>query len=219
MKIIILFLPTLLFSQLHIIHDEFRVSKNVKSWIEIKNQNLTRQKFDYSCGSASLSTILKYYYKNDISEKDVLNKVLQQKGVSEKKEDLEDKDFTLSFLDLVLYLQSINFRGVGVALNFEDLQKLQVPVILFVKIRKNEHFTIYKNSDENYIYLADPSFGNIKVKKAKFLEMFYTRNDEKHQGKFLAVIPNSEIETNQEFRKIIEKSDFLIDILKFQTFK
>jgi predicted double-glycine peptidase len=97
MKIIILFLPTLLFSQLHIIHDEFRVSKNVKSWIEIKNQNLTRQKFDYSCGSASLSTILKYYYKNDISEKDVLNKVLQQKGVSEKKEDLEDKDFTLSF--------------------------------------------------------------------------------------------------------------------------
>jgi predicted double-glycine peptidase len=92
-------------------------------------------------------------------------------------------------------------------------------VILFVKIRKNEHFTIYKNSDENYIYLADPSFGNIKVKKAKFLEMFYTRNDEKHQGKFLAVIPNSEIETNQEFRKIIKTSDFVIDILKFQTFK
>jgi hypothetical protein len=210
--------PLALFSNMHIIQKEFWVDKNITSWIEIKNRNLTRQNFDYSCGSASLSTILKYFYNQDISEKDVLDKVLEWKGVGKKnKEDLEDSDFNLSFLDLVRYLNLIKFKGVGIALDFENLQKLQVPVILFVKIRNNEHFTIYKNSDENYVYLADPSFGNIKVKKAKFLEMFYTRNSKNHKGKLLAVLPTEDIQIDLQFREIIRSSDFIIDIMKYKT--
>jgi len=51
-----------LFSNMHIVQKEFWIDKNVTSWIEIKNRNLTRQNFDYSCGLASLSTILKYFY-------------------------------------------------------------------------------------------------------------------------------------------------------------
>ncbi|MWV62386.1 hypothetical protein DCO58_04495 [Helicobacter saguini] len=59
----------------------------MKSWSEIRNDNLTRQQFDYSCGSASLSTILTYYYNVEISEKEILESVLQSKGIDTQKQE------------------------------------------------------------------------------------------------------------------------------------
>ena len=63
MKYLILFIifTICIFAKIHIHQKEFDIDKPIKSWFEIKNKNLTRQKYDYSCGSASLSTILKYY--------------------------------------------------------------------------------------------------------------------------------------------------------------
>jgi uncharacterized protein len=48
--------------------------------------------------------------------------------------------------------------------------------------------------DKNYVYLADPSFGNIKVKKAKFQEMFYQRDDLKYPEKILVIVPNTALQ-------------------------
>nr|WP_272916633.1 cysteine peptidase family C39 domain-containing protein [Helicobacter saguini] len=48
---------------------------------------MTRQQFDYSCGSASLSTILTYYYNVEISEKEILESVLQSKGIDTQKQE------------------------------------------------------------------------------------------------------------------------------------
>lgn len=56
--------------------------------------------------------------------------------------------------------------------------------------------------------LADSSFGNTKVRIAKFKEMFYQRNDLHYPGKILAIIPLSEEQKrkiNWDFMKI--KSD------------
>jgi predicted double-glycine peptidase len=157
MKILFVLLMTNIFCFANItIHQkEFIIDKPIKSWIEFKNENLIRQKYDYSCGSASLSTILKYYYDLNISEKDILDTILKSKGYDiTKKEKLEDGDTSLSFLDLANFSKNKGFRAFGLALDFISLQKLKAPVILFVKIRKSEHFTIYKNMDKNYVYLA-----------------------------------------------------------------
>ncbi len=213
-KYFIWLLPISLIADLSIIKQEFNINKNITSWIEIKNNNLVRQNFDYSCGSASLSTILKYFYNQNISEKDVLENILEYKGFNKKDSNkLENSDFALSFLDLVQYLQTINFKAIGIALDFNNLTKLQIPVIIFVKIRNNEHFTIYKKADANYIYLADPSFGNIKIKKAKFIEMFYTRNIADYKGKILVIIPMTSIATNNSFLNTQQESDYILDIL------
>lgn len=217
-----LFLISLLFSisfaNISIHQKEFTINKPIKSWIEFKNENLTRQKYDYSCGSASLSTILKYYYSLNIGEKDILNEVLKSKGYDiSKKEKLEDGDTSLSFLDLADYVHNKGLKAIGLALDIKSLSKLKAPVILFVKIRKSEHFTIYKNMDENYVYLADPSFGNIKVKISKFKEMFYQRDDLKYPGKLLAIVPiNDKQKENikQSFMKIQKSSNFIYENIK-----
>jgi len=108
------------------------------------NENLTKQNFDYSCGNASLSTILKYYYNLDIGEKDILDKILKAKRFDSKdKKSLEDSVFSLSFLDLANFSKNRGFKAIGLALDMEALSKLKAPVILFVKIRKDEHFTIF----------------------------------------------------------------------------
>ena len=190
-------------AKVHILQNDMNIKKGVISWIEIKNKNLTRQKYDYSCGSASLSTILKYYYYQNISEKQILESVMKMKGIT--KENIVKKykeDNGLSFLDLSSFVKDKGFKALGLALDMDALKKLQIPVILYVKIRKSEHFTVYKGMDDRYAYLADPTMGNTKVRLSKFKEMFYQREDLAYPGKILAILPLSET--------IVAHKDFMI---------
>ncbi len=216
--IFILSLNITLSANITINQKEFTLTQPIKSWIEFKNENLTRQNYDYSCGSASLSTILKYYYDQNISEKDILDEVLKSRGFDSKdKKKFEDSDMSLSFFDLAEFSKKKGFKAVGLALDMKALSKLKAPVILFVKIRKDEHFTIFKNMDKNYVYLADPSFGNIKVKISKFKEMFYQREDLKYPGKILAIVPTTKKQKErikQTFMQVQKSSNFVYESLK-----
>lgn len=211
----ILVLPTIFFGAVNIYQKDFNIKKPIKSWIEFKNENLIRQEYDYSCGSATLATILKYYYGFQVEEKDVLDDILKSKGFDvSKKILLENGETNLSFFDLSEFSQRKGFKAIGLAMDMDSLKNLKVPVILFVKVRKDEHFTVYKGMDENYVYLADPSFGNIKVSISKFKEMFFQREDLKHPGKILAIIPLNNLDTIDEFLILQNSSDFVYDIIK-----
>jgi len=203
MKKLLFLLPFyLLHAKVHILQNDMNIKKSVTSWIEIKNKNLTRQKEDYSCGSASLATILKYYYGKDITEKQILDSVMKMKGVTRESTLKEYKEANgLSFLDLSTIVNKKGFKALGLALDMDALKKLQIPVILYVKIRKSEHFTVYKGMDDRYAYLADPSMGNTKVRLSKFKEMFYQREDLAYPGKILAILPLS--------NSIIAHKDFM----------
>lgn len=194
------------------------VKAPVKSWIEIKNHNLVRQEYDYSCGSASIGTVLKYFFNDNVSEQEVLDFVLKKKGVDKPdKGKLEGKDLTLSFYDLKEFAEGRNYKVLGLALNVETLKKLKIPAIVFVSIRRKEHFTVYKGMDKRFVYLADPSFGNIKVTHWKFQEMFYSRDNERYPGKMLVFISLDEkmkSEINRDFMDIPEKSDFVYRVIR-----
>jgi len=200
-KLLFLLTFCLLHADTHIVQSDINIKKQITSWIEIKNKNLTRQKEDYSCGSASLATILKYYYGQDITEKQILDSVMKIKGVTRDSTLKEYKEANgLSFLDLSTIADKKGFKALGLALDMDALKKLQIPVILYVKIRKSEHFTVYKGMDERYAYLADPSMGNTKVRLSKFKEMFYQRKDLEHPGKILAILPlSTKVESSKNF--------------------
>ncbi len=185
---------------------DFTINKDIKSWIELKKENLTKQKFDYSCGSASLSTILKYFYNINITEKDILDDIKKSKEKNKK----EKFNYSLSFHDIAQYSNKKGFKAIGLAVNLDSLAKLKIPAILFVKIRKNSHFTVYKNMDNNYVYLADSIIGNTKVNLSKFKEMFYQRKNSKYSGKILIILPNTKIlNINYNFLNIKKNSNFI----------
>ncbi len=219
--LLILTLTYALEAKVHMLTEDINMAVDVKSWIEIKNQNLTRQKHDYSCGSASLSTILTHYYKQEVIEKEILDAVMGMKGLT-KNSSLEEykKANGLSFLDLSIFAFSKGFRAMGLALDMESLKKLKIPVILYVKIRDSEHFSVLKGIDEKYAYLADPSFGNTKVKLSKFKEMFYQRDDLRHPGKILAIFPpKGETAKDISFMKVPKDSGLIADVIRSQSIK
>ena len=202
------------------------VEKKFLSWSELRDVGVVKQEYDYSCGSASLSTILKYYYGLHIGEKEVLDDILSSKGVDlSKKSQIEQdlalkKQIDISFLDLSDYVSKKGFRSLGLALDLETLSKLKIPVIVYVKVRDNEHFTVYKGMDSHYVYLADPSFGNIKVSISKFQEMFYQRDNLNHPGKILAILPDSTYtNVQQDFMNVKFNARFFDDIIKEKSIK
>jgi len=222
MKKLLFLLPfCLLHANIHIVQGDVNIKKPITSWIEIKNKSLTRQKEDYSCGSASLATILKYYYGEDITEKQILDSVMKMKGVTRESTLKEYKEANgLSFLDLRTIAQKKGFKALGLALDMDALKKLQIPVILYVKIRNSEHFTVYKGMDERYAYLADPSMGNTKVRLSKFKEMFYQREDLAYPGKILAILPLSNIvTTNKDFMRFPKASSLVYKSIGLQMLK
>ncbi|MFZ2889207.1 C39 family peptidase [Sulfuricurvum sp.] len=205
MKAIILLVFALSAFGMTIAQKEFTLKKEVKSWIEFKNERLTRQNYDYSCGSAALATLLSHYYDANVTEEMILKSVLEVKGIDKQASELENQEGNngLSFYDLSQYVSTQGFKAVGIALGMEELRKLQIPVIVFVKIRKQEHFTVLKKMDERYVYLADPSFGNIRVSHAKFKEMFFTREAEDKPGKILAVLAQGNAKGDEAFKAVV----------------
>ncbi|MDO7253340.1 C39 family peptidase [Helicobacter cappadocius] len=210
-KFIFLVFLGVLNAQVYINQNGILIERSVKSWIEFRNANLVRQKYDYSCGSASLASILKYYYEDSsITERIIIDEILKSKGYDvNQNEVLKEGDNIISFLDLSKYAIGKGFKAIGLAVDFDTLSKLKIPVIVFVSIRSIDHFTVYKGMDEEYVYLADPSFGNIKIKIDQFKEMFFQRKDSKYPGKILAILPQKQdTPINKDFMKIKKDSGF-----------
>ncbi|MGX3098803.1 C39 family peptidase [Helicobacter sp. 23-1046] len=214
--------------------DKIFIDVEVASWAQMRDSNLTKQEYDYSCGAASLSSIFAHYYGLDnASEKEILDWVLLSKGIDiNQKEAIQfdgemKQKAHLSFYDMSEYANSRNFKALGLALDIESLSKLQTPVIVYIVVREVEHFSVLKGMDSQFVYLADPSFGNIKMSRAKFKEAFYPKLRKKGEidntqalnrqmfGKIMAILPqDSTSEANAEFMKLQKDSGFVYEVIK-----
>ena len=93
-----------------------------RSWLELRDTNLIRQQYDYSCGAASLASILKFYYGEDVSELDILKWSIQEKGIDLEPKEQEDKNIArLSFLELTRFAELLGYKARGLALDFATL--------------------------------------------------------------------------------------------------
>jgi predicted double-glycine peptidase len=152
----------------------------VKSWKSLRDDRIVKQELDFSCGAASLATLLNSFYGQNVTEEALLKAM--DKG-----------DGRASFEDMARALPQFGFRAQGFAASWEQLARLKMPVILYVKNRKQDHFTVLRGISGNTVWLADPSLGNRTFSRAQFLEMWQTRTDADDglAGKFLAVLPAS----------------------------
>ncbi|MFN4064518.1 MAG: C39 family peptidase [Parazoarcus communis] len=150
----------------------------VQSWKARRDARIVKQDLDYSCGAASLATLLNSFYGQDVTEEALLKAM--DKG-----------DDRASFEDMARALPQFGFRAQGFAASWEQLARLKMPVILYVKHRKDDHFTVLRGISGDTVWLADPSLGNRTYSRAQFLAMWQTREDANDglAGKFLAVLP------------------------------
>lgn len=154
----------------------------IQSWKTLRDARIVKQDLDYSCSAASLATLLNEFYGQSVTEEALLKAM--DKG-----------DLRASFEDMKKALPQFGFKAQGFAASYEQLMQLKAPVVVYLKHRKDDHFSVLRGIDENTVWLADPSLGNRTYSKAQFLEMWQTRGDKDNAelaGKFLAVLPNQE---------------------------
>lgn len=151
----------------------------VKSWKSLRDARVVKQDLDYSCGAAALATLLNEYHGQRLTEAQLLQAM--DKG-----------DGRASFADMTRALAQYGFKAQGFAASYEQLARLKMPVIVYVKHRKDDHFSVLRGIDGDTVWLADPSLGNRTYSRSQFLEMWQTRADKADgdlAGKFLAELP------------------------------
>ena len=179
----------------------------MKSWKDLRDADIVMQKLDFSCGAASLATILKGFYGYDVTELDILTAIGKE------------KDVMLSFSELAKVMPKYGFNGVGLALSVSDLQKFTVPAIVYLRINGQDHFAVLRSITKNMVWLADPAWGNRRLSIHQFLEIWETRDDRERPGKVLLVLPAVISETKTiptYFGKRIETSELPIKLLNMR---
>ncbi len=202
---LLIFLSLSALAQRHFSEEISSFKPQVKSWKALRDEGITKQDLDYSCGAASLATLLNRQFNQTVSEGQILQLFIdndggKDKGKYKEKEEKEDKylnreerekqreELMASFADMQAALPKLGFRGQGYALSFEQLQKLTAPVIVYLRYRTNDHFSVLYGINDRTVLLADPSLGYLSLSKEQFLEAWNTR-DGQLAGKILAVIP------------------------------
>jgi uncharacterized protein len=146
--------------------------QEVQSRQELLHKNVVIQQRDFSCGTASLATIFKYYLGRPVDEGDIIRTLLE---INKKRGTLEDviKRRGFSLLDLKLFSEEMGYKASGYRLDFEDLVNLGIPALVPIIPSGFKHFVVFKGADRERVYLADPSFGNLILPVEEFKRDWY----------------------------------------------
>lgn len=154
--------------------EDLRVRASVTSWQAAKYANTVRQRYDYSCGSAALATLLQYYFQDPVSEQLVLKTIFVRIAKSkDPKAELEDRVKNgLSMLDLLYAAKDLGYLGAVVRIEFDKLSKTPAPVIVRIEKFGYKHFVVFRGVVADRVFLADPIRGNVRLPAAEFLRQW-----------------------------------------------
>ncbi len=140
--------------------------------MELRHLHVIKQELDYSCGAAALATIMRNYFGEDTSEKEILALLdISIKDLPEK-EKKRKKENGFSLLDLKAVANLKGYQAAGFRLTLDQLRKLNTPVIVFVKPLGYHHFAVLRGVAGDRVFLADPTRGNLRLNTARFLEEY-----------------------------------------------
>lgn len=141
------------------------ITKEVESIRERRFANLVEQETDFSCGAASVATILKYAYGHlDVDEHTVLEGMLQLADP----EEVEARGFSL--LDIRNYVDAIGLRGRGYEVEPDALDDVAIPVIVLLDLDGYKHFVVMRRASGDRVYVGDPALGNRVMDRDEFLD-------------------------------------------------
>lgn len=148
----------------------------VESLIEIRHKNVVLQQWDLSCAAAALATVLRHQHGEPITER------LVALGLIERREYLEDPGLVkqrqgFSLWDMKRYVELLGYQGVGLGhMTFDDLLE-SAPIIVPLKLRGYPHFVVFRGAAKNRVLVADPTFGNLTLTRAKFTAAWINYGD------------------------------------------
>lgn len=150
---------------------------------EIKNTTgIVMSDNNYSCGSASLATVLNTFGLN-----------LTLKEVSQFTDTNEENG--TSMLSLIETAKHYGFEAFATRIDFSLLNE---NYIVHMTIDGNNHWSVFKHVTDDYVFLADPNEGNIRMSIEEFMSYF--------TGEAIIISNN----TNENIRNELQANNIII---------
>ena len=139
----------------------------IKPALEDQFRGIVRQAYDYSCGSAALTTLLNGYVGTQLNEQQTMSGLLRY---GEYERIIERRSFSL--LDMKRFVTALGLESGGYRGEFSDLIKQGQPAIVPISYAGFKHFVVYKAYKNGRVYVADPALGNISFDQERFKEIW-----------------------------------------------
>src|SRR5680860_345384 len=146
---------------------KLRTGFRIEPLVEQKFRNIVRQAYDYSCGSAALTTVLNFYLGRTLSERQVMEGLLHY-GESERI--VSRRAF--SMLDMKRLVTALGYPSGGFRATIDDLIDLDHPAIVPIHHAGFKHFVVLRTIRDGRVYMADPAVGNLSFTLAQFEEIW-----------------------------------------------
>ena len=144
-----------------------REEVQIKPALENQFRGIVRQAYDYSCGSAALTTLLNGYVGTNLTEQQTMEGLLR---FGEYNRIVERRSFSL--LDMKRFVTAIGFDSGGFKGEFSDLVNQRQPAIVPISYAGFKHFVVFKAFKDGRVYVADPALGNISFDQERFKEIW-----------------------------------------------
>jgi hypothetical protein len=153
----------------------------VRSMEENKFNGIVRQRFDFSCGSAALATLLRYHYGRPLNEQQTFA------GMWRDGDRAAIRKVGFSLLDMKRYLASLDLRADGFKVSLDQIQKTGIPGIALITVRNYRHFVVVKGVSDSEVLIGDPSIGLRAMRRDEFQSVwngiFFVLNSEQDRGR------------------------------------
>jgi len=133
---------------------------------ELKFEQVVRQQYDFSCGSAALATLLTFHYDDPTDEMTAFN-FMYERGDQAR---IAQAGFSL--LDMKRYLESNGYQADGYQADLGTLANAGIPAIALINYRGYRHFVVVKGMRGGRVLLADPALGTRLATEAEFTSMW-----------------------------------------------
>ncbi|MEW9623050.1 C39 family peptidase [Rhodanobacter geophilus] len=133
---------------------------------EAKFRNTIRQKYDFSCGSAAVATLLTYQYGYPVTEQ----MAFAQMYAHGDRAKINKEGFSL--LDIKDYLQTLGFEADGFRLPLDKLVQEHLPAIVLIEENRYHHFVVVKGLLGGRVLVGDPALGTRSIPRDRFEKLW-----------------------------------------------
>jgi uncharacterized protein len=133
---------------------------------EARYKSTIHQKYDFSCGSAAVATLLTYQYGYPVNEQ----VAFEQMYAHGDKQKINKEGFSL--LDIKRFLDANGFDADGFKVPLDKLEKENLPAIVLIDEKGYHHFVVIKGMRNDRVLVGDPARGTRVISETKFMTLW-----------------------------------------------
>lgn len=141
-----------------------------QSWQERRFASVVRQVLEFSCGSASLATLLTFFLSRPTTEMEVIT-LLRQRYPAEA-DWRRKQEVGFSFEDIMFAAERLGFAAQAARIEVPQLPQITGPVIVHLNKGAWEHFSVLRVARDGFYYIADPIQGQVTMLEHEFRREF-----------------------------------------------